>query len=55
MPHKCSLTLLNRTGGENVMTKLVGQHKDREVIYLLSSWGKNIQFEGKIFIFCKLK
>jgi len=41
-PLSCSptSTLLNRTRGENGMKKLVGQDKDREIIYHLPSRGK---------------
>lgn len=35
--------LLNRTGRESKMKKLMGQHKDREVTYQVLSWATQTQ------------
>jgi len=42
-PAALSLPLLNRTGEENKMEKLVGQDKDRKTAYQLSSQTKRTQ------------
>jgi len=45
-----SVLLLSKTGGENKKEKLMGQDKDREIIYQLLSWAKQTRLEGKEFI-----
>lgn len=45
-PHPAALSfpLLNKTGGENKMKKLIGQGKDQKIIYQLLSLAKHTQF-----------
>lgn len=46
------LLLLNRTGGENKIEKLVGQDKEGDTTYQSPSWAK--QTYGRL-IYCQLK
>jgi len=47
-PSRSLIHLLNRTGGENKMRKLMGEDKDREITYLLRHGKTNMTSEKLI-------
>lgn len=54
-PDALSLPFPNSMGEENKMNKFMGQDKDREITYLLSSWTKQTGYGQNKFHLLSIK